>query len=398
MSLQKNTRPRFWLLIVMCALVIAALACSVDLGNTSGGTDGNATTTGGGSTGGGSDNGGSKTEAPTEANPTETVGSTETSGSGGATLSGDAITVGNANKVDVVNTFTYHGEASALTSVAFNPQDSNQVAGYGLTKIVVIWDIKTGKPSAELPGPTEYGEGLAFSPDGTLIAAAGFDYRARVWNVKDKSLLTTVQTNVSSTRIAFNSDGTKFIIAGPDNSRALIYDSKSGAKDAEIKPSSVVLWSVAFSPDGKFLAIGDDHGNINIFDPSNNSNLATLQPTFVDQVNDLEFSPDGSMLAIGYDEGDIAVFNTSDWTRITTFKNLAPTNQAAIHGIAWTADSKAVIAGGAEGRLVIADARNGGVVLDKLLSAPIWGVSVAGDGSKIACAMDNGDLVVLKIK
>jgi WD40 repeat protein len=397
MALQSKSRLPLRLVVVLCALVIAALACSVDMGNSGGTSDGN----GSGGTSDGSSDGGSKTEPPTETGGgSDTSGGSDTGGSSTTSggLSAGAITLDNANKVDVSNTFTYQGEQSALTSVAFNPADSNLVAGYGLTKIVVIWDITTGKPVAELPGPSEYGEGLAFSPDGTLLAAAGYDYRARVWKVSDKSLLTTIQTNVSATRVVFNSDGTQIAVAGWDNSRVLIYDATSGAKSAEIKPTGVVLWAVAYSADGKYLAAADDHGNINVFDPSNNSNIATLSPTFVDQVSDLEFSPDGTMLAVGYDEGDVAIFSTEDWKRITTFKNLAPTNQAALHGIAWTADSKAVVAGGAEGRLVISDARNGGTLLDKLLSAPIWGVSVAGDGTAIAAAMDNGDLVVLKLK
>ena len=73
--------------------------------------------------------------------------------------------------------------------------------------------------------------------------------------------------------------------------------------------------AVAFSPDGKLLAIGT-YGRVTVWD------LATAKPVKVltnvlGAVNDLKFSPDGKLLAVAGGQpsarGDLRLFDTTDW-------------------------------------------------------------------------------------
>jgi hypothetical protein len=74
--------------------------------------------------------------------------------------------------------------------------------------------------------------------------------------------------------------------------------------------------AVAFSPDGKLLAVGS-YGRVTVWD------LAPAKPIRVltqvlGAVNDVKFSPDGKLLAVAGGQpsarGDLRLFDTTDWT------------------------------------------------------------------------------------
>ncbi len=71
--------------------------------------------------------------------------------------------------------------ASIVYAVAFSPDGSRLAAGCADNSIR-LWDVATRYEVAELRGHRAYVHALAFSPDGTRLVSASGDYTLRVWD------------------------------------------------------------------------------------------------------------------------------------------------------------------------------------------------------------------------
>jgi WD40 repeat protein len=195
--------------------------------------------------------------------------------------------------------------ASAVRGLAFTP-DSKAVFTAS-AEGVHCWDVPSGK---ELPVPDrDHGlECVAVSPDGKFLAVGGASEdvrrklgdrkRIRLWSLERKEELPAPPVADRWTRVicslAFSPDG-KFLAGGDNIGVLTLWDVAAGVQIRETPdvPGSSRLRVIAFSPDGRLLAVADDcQTDVRILEAATAQEVVRLKGHQA-QVNSVAFGVDG---------------------------------------------------------------------------------------------------------
>lgn len=141
---------------------------------------------------------------------------------------------------------------------AFSPDGKMVATGFG--NDVRLWSVPALKPLATLKGHTYTISGMAFSPNGTLLASMGRNREIRVWEIAT-SRWRRFDSEASGNGLgygAFSPDGKT--LASGSNLKPDLWNIATGKKLFSLKDNSAFRGSVMFSPDGKTLSLGKSLG------------------------------------------------------------------------------------------------------------------------------------------
>ncbi len=120
--------------------------------------------------------------------------------------------------------------------------------------VVAVHDLATGKITRKWKAHPSHVMSLAVTPDGSRVVTGSLDQLVRVWDAATGKLVRTIEGHTGGLNgVAVAADGTRIASVAGDRS-IRVWDTRDRQEAAEAGPtSSLNLFSVAFSPDGKQL-------------------------------------------------------------------------------------------------------------------------------------------------
>ncbi len=185
--------------------------------------------------------------------------------------------------------------AHRTVRVAFSPDGKTLAATEG--RRIRFLDAKTGAPIAAVGGYTDDIPQMVFSPDGRLLAFAGFPDPVFLWDTAAQSLKRRLQAPPDgATAFAFSPDG-RTVAAGYFDSAVRLFDVRGERPAVLLRGHSDFVYGVAFSPDGKTLATASADDTVRLWNTVTGREVAAYR--HAEDCFSVAFSPDGQWLAAG---------------------------------------------------------------------------------------------------
>jgi WD40 repeat protein len=163
--------------------------------------------------------------------------------------------------------------------------------------IIRVVDLISGKDRFIVTGFLSSINAIAFSPDGKTLVTAGQDIQ--FWDAANGNPLNTLKNDGYSTnQLVFSQDG-KWLLAVMDN-KVVIWDTLTQTQTRAISLlQDHAFGIIAISPDGQTIAASESTlPIIHLFNLNTGQDLAQLTG-HSGQINSMAFSPDGAYLASG---------------------------------------------------------------------------------------------------
>ena len=250
---------------------------------------------------------------------------------------------------------------------AFDP------AGIGLLRTIV----PGGDPDA-----------IAFSADGRRLAVAVGNaavlYDTETW----RELRRLAGHPNSILGIAWSPDG-KILAAGGLEGAVAMWDTQTGALRPMAESHSSYVGALVFSPDGRTLITGSHDGSVRIWDPVEARERRMLVTAGPAGALCAAFSRDGRRLAVGLGDGEVRVWKAGAWEEERT---LGARGSGNILSVAFSRDGSRV-AHSTESALAVGRiAPGGGETRFEIASGKIGCVAISSDDRYALVA--GGDLAV----
>ncbi len=274
---------------------------------------------------------------------------------------GQSIAVGGFGEVSVFDAAGKQlksklaGPTEAVRALAYSFDGSLLAAGAGLPGRkgeVTVW--KNGEKVLRIEGHADCAYAIAFSPNAKLLATASYDKLIKLWDVATGKEVRTLKDHIDAVyALAFTPDGKRLISGSADRS-VKVWDVASGEKLYTLSESTDAINAIALDPAGRFAAAAGLDKSIRVW--ALGEKVGTLVQTQIahedqilrlawtgnvlvsaaadrvlkffrlpeleeigvignqsDWVNGLAFSPNGKSLAVGRHDGSLMVYDVTKW-------------------------------------------------------------------------------------
>jgi WD40 repeat protein len=206
------------------------------------------------------------------------------------------------------------------------PGDGGTLMTAGENGFLASWteDSAFGVRSGNAPAatwPAHKGPVLALASGGGTLASGGADGNLIVWDLVDGKPPRIIDVGAAVRAVAVTPDGTTIAVGGEGEAIPLL-DVATGKFKSKLEGPAGWVLALAFTPDGKQIAAGGYGGRLWLCEVATGKKVyevealppvpANTPAPPVNVVSALAFSPDGKLIAVGGSDGNVHVFQAAD--------------------------------------------------------------------------------------
>jgi WD40 repeat protein len=237
-----------------------------------------------------------------------------------------------------------------VRGVAYHP-DGRLLATAGDDGVIRLWQLPFGAPAQTIQAGIGI-EAIAFAPDGKRLAAGMVQGDLVWWDANRWDRSEGVVAHAGGVRsLAYSSNSERLATAGWDRT-VLVWDPEKGIRHLLDQSLSAALLSVAFPADGASLAVGAAN-EVRLYELDELRLRATLQTA--ESVLAVACSPDGRYVAAGDRGGKVTLWRAGT----TTGHAVCRGHTGHVFALAFTPSGRTLFSGGADGTVRLWDVDSG---------------------------------------
>jgi WD40 repeat protein len=245
------------------------------------------------------------------------------------------------------------GHDGPVRCVAYSP-DGRWLASGGEDGTVRLWDLSQGGAGRVLIKSDDSVETLAFDPNAETIAAGTSDGEIKFIPLASPDNSTTIEYPDSEAvrRVLYSPDGNFLAVVGWDCAVELFHV-ESGNHHSHHDFGRQEAASLAFAPDGRYLAVGC--ASFISFLPYRENAPEGMELLCLSPLLDLAIAPNGALIATGHADGTLELWNSPLGNQLAILRG----HQWAVYALGFTPDGRTLLSGSADGTVRLWDVATG---------------------------------------